>query len=324
MTKAIRFYEAGGPEVMKWEDVEVGEPGVGEVRVRHTAVGLNYIDVYFRTGLYPAPLPNGLGMEGAGVIEALGDGVTGLAVGDRVAYAGRPIGAYAQTRVMPAEGLIKIPAGIDDTTAAAMMLQGMTTEYLLQRTFPVKKGDTILFHAAAGGVGLMACQWARHIGATVIGTVGSDEKAALAKANGCTHTINYRTENFTDRVQEITEGKGVPVVYDAIGKDTFEGSLDCLSPRGLLVSFGNSSGPVENVNLGILGAKGSVYVTRPSLMDYNAKRADLEKSAGDLIKLVESGAVKVNIGQTYALSDVRQAHEDLEARKTTGSTVFTV
>jgi NADPH:quinone reductase len=324
MTKAIRFYEAGGPEVMKWEDVEVGEPGAGEVRVRHTAVGLNYIDVYFRTGLYPAPLPNGLGMEGAGVIEALGDGVIGLAVGDRVAYAGRPIGAYAQARVMPAEGLIKIPAGIDDTTAAAMMLQGMTTEYLLQRTFPVKKGDTILFHAAAGGVGLMACQWARHIGATVIGTVGSDEKAELAKANGCTHTINYRTENFTDRVMDITEGKGVPVVYDAIGKDTFEGSLDCLSSRGLLVSFGNSSGPVENVNLGILGAKGSVYVTRPSLMDYNAKRADLEKSAGDLIKLVESGAVKVNIGQTYALSDVRQAHEDLEARKTTGSTVFTV
>ncbi|MEH6527924.1 MAG: quinone oxidoreductase [Sneathiella sp.] len=324
MTKAVRFYEAGGPEVMKWEDVEVGAPGAGEVRIRHNAVGLNYIDVYFRTGLYPAPLPNGLGMEGAGVIEELGDGVVGLSVGDRVAYAGRPIGAYAEARVMPAEGLIKIPDGIDDATAAAMMLQGMTTEYLLQRTFPVKKGDTILFHAAAGGVGLMACQWARHIGATLIGTVGSDEKAALAKANGATHTINYRTENFADRVKEITDGKGVPVVYDAIGKDTFEGSLDCLSPRGLMVSFGNASGPVENINLAILGAKGSVYVTRPSLMDYNASRADLEKSAGDLINMVSSGALKVNIGQTYPLSEVRKAHEDLEGRKTTGSTVFTV
>lgn len=324
MTKAVRFYEAGGPEVMKWEDVEVGAPGAGEVRIRHNAVGLNYIDVYFRTGLYPAPLPNGLGMEGAGVIEELGDGVVGLSVGDRVAYAGRPIGAYAEARVMPAEGLIKIPDSIDDATAAAMMLQGMTTEYLLQRTFPVKKGDTILFHAAAGGVGLMACQWARHIGATLIGTVGSDEKAALAKANGAAHTINYRTENFADRVKEITDGKGVPVVYDAIGKDTFEGSLDCLSPRGLMVSFGNASGPVENINLAILGAKGSVYVTRPSLMDYNASRADLEKSAGNLINMISSGALKVNIGQTYPLSEVRKAHEDLEGRKTTGSTVFTV
>jgi NADPH:quinone reductase len=324
MTKAVRFYEAGGPEVMKWEDVEVGAPGAGEVRIRHNAIGLNYIDVYFRTGLYPAPLPNGLGMEGAGVIEELGVGVAGLEVGDRVAYAGRPIGAYAEARVMPADNLIRIPDNIDDRTAAAMMLQGMTTEYLLQRTFKVKKGDTILFHAAAGGVGLMACQWASHIGATVIGTVGSDEKAALAKAHGCTHTVNYRTENFTDRVMEITDGKGVPVVYDAIGKDTFEGSLDCLSKRGLMVSFGNSSGPVENVNLAILGAKGSVYVTRPSLMDYNAERADLEKSAGDLIRMVSSGALKVNIGQTYPMSEVRKAHEDLEGRKTTGSTVFTV
>lgn len=324
MTKAIRFYEAGGPDVMKWEDVEVGSPGAGEVRIKHNAVGLNFIDVYFRTGLYPAPLPNGLGMEGAGVIEELGEGVSGLAVGDRVAYAGRPIGAYAEARVMPADTLIKIPDSIDDMTAAAMMLQGMTTEYLLQRTFQVKKGDTILFHAAAGGVGLMACQWARHIGATLIGTVGSDEKAEMAKANGCAHTINYRTENFTERVMDITDGKGVPVVYDAIGKDTFEGSLDCLSKRGLMVSFGNSSGPVENVNLAILGAKGSVYVTRPSLMDYNASRADLEKSAGDLINMVSSGALKVNIGQSYPLSEVRKAHEDLEGRKTTGSTVFTV
>ncbi|MEX1036012.1 MAG: quinone oxidoreductase [Sneathiella sp.] len=324
MTKAMIQTEVGGPEVMKWQDIELGSPGKGEVRLRHTAVGLNFIDVYFRTGLYPAPLPLTTGMEAAGVIEELGEGVSGFKVGDRVAYAGRPIGAYAEARVMPADNLIKLPDSIDDKTGAAMMLQGMTTEYLLQRTFHVKQGDTILFHAAAGGVGLFACQWARHIGATVIGTVGSEEKAELAKAHGCAHTILYREEDFHKRVMEITDGKGVPVVYDAIGQQTFEKSLDCLAPRGLMVSFGNSSGPVKNFDLAVLGAKGSLYVTRPSLMTYNAKRADLEKSAGDLMDLVGSGAIKVNIGQTYPLSEARKAHEDLEGRKTTGSTVFTV
>ncbi|WP_339633072.1 quinone oxidoreductase [uncultured Sneathiella sp.] len=324
MTKAIVQTEVGGPETMKWQDVELGSPGRGEAKVRHTAVGLNFIDVYFRTGLYPAPLPLTTGMEAAGVIEELGEGVTDFKVGDRVAYAGRPVGAYSEARIMPVDNLIVLPDSIDDKTGAAMMLQGMTTEYLLQRTFHVKQGDTILFHAAAGGVGLFACQWARHIGATVIGTVGSEEKAELAKAHGCTHTILYREEDFQKRVMDITDGKGVPVVYDAIGKDTFEKSLDCLSPRGLMVSFGNSSGPVTGVDLAILGAKGSLYVTRPSLMVYNATRKELEKSAGDLMKLVGDGTIKVNIGQTYPLSEARKAHEDLEGRKTTGSTVFTV
>ncbi|GLQ04942.1 quinone oxidoreductase family protein [Sneathiella chinensis] len=324
MTKAIVLQEPGGPEVMKWQDVEVGKPGPGEVRVRHNAVGLNFIDVYFRTGLYPSTFPTSIGMEAAGVIEELGDGVSGLSVGDRVAYAGRPIGAYAEARVMPADILIKLPDSIDDETAAAMMLQGMTAEYLLQRTFKVKAGDTILFHAAAGGVGLLACQWAKHIGATIIGTVGSEEKAELARQNGCDHTINYRTENFVDRVREITNGKGVPVVYDSIGKETFEQSLDCLSPRGLMVSYGNSSGPVEGVNLGILAAKGSLYVTRPTLMEYNSKRADLEQSAQDLITLVEQGVLKINIQQRYHLSEAVKAHQDLEGRKTTGSSIFTL
>jgi NADPH2:quinone reductase len=324
MTKAIRFHETGGPEVMKWEDVEVGHPGDGEVRIKHGAVGLNYIDVYFRTGLYPAPLPNSPGMEAAGVITEIGSGVAGFSVGDRVAYAGRPIGAYSEERVMPADTLIKLPDSIDDETAAAMMLQGMTTEYLLQRTFHVKQGDTILFHAAAGGVGLMACQWANHIGVTVIGTVGTDEKAELAKAHGCHHTINYREEDFQKRVMEITDGKGVPVVYDSIGKDTFESSLDCLQPRGLMVTYGNATGPISGVDLGILAAKGSLYVTRPTLMTYNAKREDLEKSAADLFSMVEKGALKINIGQRYHLSEAVKAHEDLEGRKTTGSTVFTL
>lgn len=324
MTKAITFSEFGGPEVLKWEDVEVGKPGSGEVRIKHGAVGLNYIDVYFRTGLYPAPLPNIPGMEAVGVIEEIGPDVTGFNVGDRVAYAGRPIGAYSEERVMPADNLIVIPDGISDETAAAMMLQGMTVEYLLQRTFHVKPGDTILFHAAAGGVGLIACQWAKHIGATVIGTVGSEEKAELAKAHGCDHTINYRSEDFQARVMEITDGAGVPVVYDSIGKDTFEKSLDCLQPRGLLVSYGNATGPVNDVDLGILAAKGSLYVTRPTLMTYNEKREDLEQSAADLIKLVENGTIKINIGQKYHLSEAAKAHEDLESRKTTGSTVFTL
>jgi len=324
MTKAIVFREPGGPEVMKWQDVDVGKPGSGQVRIRHAAVGLNYIDVYFRTGLYPAPYPNTPGMEASGVIEELGPDVTGLAVGDRVAYAGAPIGAYSEARVMPASILIRIPDSINDQTAAAMMLQGMTTEYLLQRTYQVKPGDTILFHAAAGGVGLMACQWAKHLGATVIGTVGSDEKAALAKKYGCDHTINYQREDFVERVKEITDGKGVPVVYDGIGKDTFEKSLDCLQMRGLLVSYGNASGPVRDVDLSILTAKGSAYVTRPSLMAYTATRAELEQSSSDVIKLVEDGTLSINIGQTYALSEAVQAHRDLESRKTTGSTIFTL
>lgn len=324
MVKAIIQREHGGPEVMKWEEISLGKPGPGEARVRHTAVGLNFIDVYYRTGLYPAPLPLTTGMEAAGVIEELGEGVTGFKVGDRVAYAGQPIGAYAEARIMPVRNLVVLPDSIDDETAAAMMLQGMTTEYLVRRTYPVKKGETVLFHAAAGGVGLFACQWLRHIGATVIGTVGSEEKAELAKANGCTHVINYRTEDFHKRVMEITDGKGVPVVYDSIGKDTFEKSLDCLRPRGLLVSFGNASGPVRNVDLGILAAKGSLYVTRPTLMTYNATRPELEKSASDLFRMVESGAIKVQINQRYPLSEAAKAHADLEARKTTGSTIFTV
>ena len=324
MTKAITFSEFGGSEVLKWTDVEVGKPGSGEVRIKHKAVGLNFIDVYFRTGLYPAPLPNIPGMEAVGIIEEIGADVFDFSVGDRVAYACAPIGAYSEARVMPVTGLIKVPDSIDDKTAAAMMLQGMTTEYLLQRSFHVKQGDTILFHAAAGGVGLMACQWAKHIGATVIGTVGSEEKAKLAKAHGCDHTINYREEDFHEKLMEITDGKGVPVVYDSIGKDTFEKSLDCLQPRGLLVSYGNASGPVKDVDLGILAAKGSVYVTRPTLMTYNASREELEKSASDLMKMVENGTVKVNIGQTYHLSEAAKAHDDLENRKTTGSTVFTL
>lgn len=324
MTKAITFSEFGGPEVMKWSDVEVGKPGAGEVRIKHLAVGLNYIDVYFRTGLYPSPLPSSPGMEAVGIVQEVGEGVKYVKVGDRVAYAGRPIGAYSEERVMPEDNLIQIPDSISDETAAAMMLQGMTVEYLLQRTFHVKQGDTILFHAAAGGVGLIACQWAKHIGATVIGTVGSEEKAALAKAHGCDHTINYRTEDFQKRVMEITDGQGVPVVYDSIGKDTFESSLDCLQPRGLMVTYGNATGPINDVDLGILAAKGSLYVTRPTLMTYNASRPNLEKSAADLMALVADGTVKVNIGQRYHLSEAAKAHEDLESRKTTGSTVFTL
>jgi NADPH2:quinone reductase len=324
MTKAIIFREAGVPSVMRWEDITLGKPGPGEVRVKHNAIGLNYIDTYFRSGLYPSPLPASPGMEAAGIIEELGDDVTGFAVGDRVAYAGRPIGAYSEARNMPADILIKIPDSIDDQTAAAMMLQGMTVEYLLQRTFHVKPGDTILFHAAAGGVGLLACQWAKKVGATIIGTVGSEEKAKLAKEHGCDHVINYQTENFVEQVRDITNGKGVPVVYDGVGKDTFEGSLDCLQSRGLMVSYGNASGPVSGFDLGILAAKGSLYVTRPSLMDYTASRSELEQSAADVIKMVETGALKITVNQTYHMSEAVKAHEDLEGRKTTGSTIFTL
>ena len=323
MPKAIRIHQTGGPDAMQWEDVEVGTPGPGEIRIRHEAVGLNYIDVYFRTGLYPAPsLPFSPGMEGAGIVEALGEGVGSLAVGDRVAYAAPPVGAYAQERLMPAEKVVKVPAGIGACQAAAMMLQGMTVEYLLRRTCPVRSGDTILFHAAAGGVGLIACQWAKHLGATVIGTVGSDEKAELARAHGCDHTIVYTRQNFTERVRELTNGAGVPVVYDAVGRDTFEGSLDCLRPRGMLVSFGQSSGKIDPFDVGILSAKGSLYITRPTLMTYTASRADLEDSAQALFDVVGSGAVRITVNQTFPLAEAANAHRALESRRTTGSTVL--
>ncbi|MBC3863732.1 quinone oxidoreductase [Undibacterium jejuense] len=322
MVKAVRMLEVGGPDVMRYEDIELGTPGPGEALVRHKACGLNYIDVYFRTGLYPQTLPAGLGMEAAGIVEAIGAGVSYVAVGDRVAYAGRPIGAYAEARIMPVDNLVRLPDSISFDTAAAMMLQGLTVQYLFHRTFPLQGGETILFHAAAGGVGLIACQWARAIGVTMIGTVGSDEKAALAREHGCTHVINYNTENFVQRVKEITEGKGVPVVYDSIGKDTFTGSLDCLAPLGMMVSFGNASGPVPPFALNELASRGSLFITRPSLMNYTAKRADLEMMAAHLFAMVESGKIKIDIRQRYPLSEIAQAHRDLEARKTTGSTLL--
>lgn len=322
MVKTVRIQHTGGPEVMEYVDVPIGEPGPGEVRVRHHACGLNYIDVYFRTGLYAQPLPAGLGMEAAGVVEAVGSGVGHLRVGDRVAYAGRPVGAYAEARIMPADNIVRLPDSISFDTAAAMMLQGLTVQYLFHRTFPLRGGETILFHAAAGGVGLIACQWARAIGVTMIGTVGSDEKAELAKAHGCAHVINYNTENFVQRVREITGGKGVPVVYDSIGRDTFTGSLDCLSPMGMMVSFGSASGPVPAFSLNELASRGSLFITRPSLMNYTAKREDLEQMAAQLFAMVESGKVKIDIRQRYPLSEVQQAHRDLEARKTTGSTLL--
>jgi NADPH2:quinone reductase len=316
------MFKTGGPEVMEYVDVEVGQPGPGEARVRQAACGLNFIDVYFRTGLYPQPLPGGLGQEGAGIVEAVGEGVSHVKAGDRVAYAGGPSGAYAEVRNVPAARLVKLPEGISFDTAAAMMLQGLTVQYLLRRTFPLRGGETILFHAAAGGVGLIACQWAKALGVTMIGTVGSDEKAKLAKDHGCAHVINYNKENFVERVKEITGGKGVPVVYDSIGKDTFIGSLDCLSPMGTMVSFGNASGPVTPFGLNELQSRGSLYVTRPTLVTYSAKREDLDAMAADLFAMVGSGKVKIEINQRYALKDVGQAHRDLESRKTTGSTIL--
>jgi NADPH:quinone reductase len=322
MTHAIRIHAQGGPEVMKWEAVSVGEPGPSEVRIKHTAVGLNYIDTYHRSGMYPVALPTVLGREGAGVIEALGSAVTEFKVGDRVAYASSPIGSYSEARLMPAERLVKVPNNITDQQAACMMLKGMTAQYLLRRTFRVKAGDTILAHAAAGGVGLILCQWAKHLGATVIGTVGSAEKAVLAKAAGCDHVINYNTEDFVKRVAEITGGKKCPVVYDGVGKDTFAKSLDCISPLGLMVLYGAASGKVEPFNTGDLAAKGSLYLTRPTLDTYIAKREDLVATANDLFDVVGTGTVKIDINQTYALKDAAQAHRDLEARKTTGSTVL--
>ena len=322
MAKAIRMTRNGGPEVMEYVDVEVGEPGPGEARVRHAAIGVNFIDVYFRTGLYAQPLPAGMGMEGAGVVEAIGPGVTEVTVGDRVAYAGRPNGAYAEVRNMPASILLRLPDDIDFETGAAMMLQGLTVEYLFNRTYKVKAGDTILFHAAAGGVGLIACQWAKALGVNLIGTVGSAEKAELAKAAGAAHVINYNTENFVERVLEITKGEKLPVVYDSIGADTFIGSLDCLRPLGMMVSFGSASGPVPPFSLAELASRGSLFVTRPTLFSYAAKRADLESMAANLFHMVSSGKVKIDIRQRYKLADAAQAHIDLEARKTTGSSIL--
>jgi NADPH2:quinone reductase len=322
--KAIRFHKTGGPEVLAWEDVEVGDPGQGQVRIRHHAVGLNYLDTYHRSGLYPLPLPSGCGSEAAGVVEAVGAGVTDLKVGDRVAYAGGAPGAYAEARLYPADRLVKIPTAVSFETAAAMMLKGMTAQYLIKRTFKVQPGMTVLWHAAAGGVGLIACQWLKLLGVKVIGTVGSDEKAALAKVHGCEHTIVYTRENFVERVKEISGGKGVPVVYDSVGKLTFMGSLDCLQPLGMMVSFGNSSGPVDAISPAILAPKGSLFLTRPTLVHYTAKREDLVACASDLFDVVGSGKVKIEIAQRYALKDAAQAHRDLEARKTTGSTILTV
>ncbi len=319
---AIRMLETGGPDVMQYTPVEVDAPGPGEVQVKQYACGVNFIDVYFRTGAYPQPLPNGLGMEGAGEVVAVGPDVTNFKVGMRVAYAGRPNGAYASLRNVPASILIAIPDSISYETAAAMMLQGLTVQYLFHRTRPLQKGDTILFHAAAGGVGLIACQWARALGVTMIGTVSSEEKAKLALDNGCSHIINYKTENFVERVKEITIGAGVPVVYDSIGKDTFTGSLDCLSPMGMMVSFGSASGPVPAFDLGQLASRGSLFITRPTLFAYTAKRSDLEAMASDLLHMIASGAVKIDIHQRYALADAAQAHRDLEARKTTGSSIL--
>ena len=323
MTKAIRIYETGGPEVMRWEDVDPGKPEPGEALVRHEAVGLNFIDVYHRTGLYPLPaLPATPGMEGSGIVEAIGEGVTEVAVGDRVAYAGIPPGAYAEVRRIPAHRLVQLPEKISFQQGAAMMLQGMTARYLLRGCYDVKKGDTILIHAAAGGVGSIVCQWAKHLGATVIGTVGSPAKAELARAHGCDHTILYNDEDFTARTKEITGGNGVDVVYDSVGQATFMQSLDCLRPMGMMVSFGQASGSVPPLDLGELAARGSLFLTRPSLMAYTAARDDLLNHAGDLFEVVQSGAVKIEVNQTYPLAEAARAHRDLEARKTTGSTIL--
>lgn len=324
MPHAIRIHEPGGPEVLTWEAVDVPAPGPGEIAVTHKAVGLNYIDVYHRTGLYPAPLPFTPGLEAAGVVDAVGDGVTDLKPGDRIAYADVPLGAYAEARVMPAHRAVKLPDAIDFETGASMMLQGMTAEYLLRRTYQVKPGDTILVHAAAGGVGLILCQWAKALGATVIGTVGSEEKAALAKANGCDHPILYREVDFVAAVKEITGGKGLPVVYDSVGVDTYMGSMECLAPRGLLVLYGQASGPVPPLDLGLLAKMGSLYVTRPTLMVYNAPREELVTCAAGLFDVVTSGKVKITVNQRFPLREAAEAHRQLEARKTTGSTVFTL
>jgi NADPH2:quinone reductase len=327
MTKAIRIQRYGGPEVLELVDVEVGEPGPGEVRVRHKACGINFIDVYQRTGLYQNPLPLVPGGEAAGVVEAVGAGVTHLAVGDRVAYAAPRPGSYAEARLLAALHVVKLPDAIGFETAAAMMLKGLTVDYLLRRTLPVEglaPGDCIVFHAAAGGVGLIACQWARALGLNLIGTAGSDEKCELAKSNGATHCINYNREDFVARVRELTDGKGVKVVYDSVGKDTFERSLDCLRPFGLLASFGNSSGPVPPFSPGILAAKGSLYVTRPTLFTHTSSRERTQAMAEEVFEVVLKGDVKIRVDQRYPLADAAQAHRDLEARRTTGSSVLLV
>jgi len=325
LPKAIRIYEQGPPEVMKWEDVELPPPAAGEVRVRHEVVGLNYIDTYHRGGVYKLPLPSGIGSEAAGVVEAVGDGVTESKAGDRVCYASgtplQPVGSYSEARNVPAARLVKIPDGIKSDTVAAMMLKGMTVSYLVKRTYKVKSGDTVLWHAAAGGVGLIACQWLKALGVTTIGTAGSDEKCELAKAHGANYCINYNTEDFGARVKEITGGKGVPVVYDSVGKDTFDKSLECLSMYGMMVTFGNASGPVAPVNLAAQ-LKGHLFVTRPSLQPYSAARQDLVSLANDLFDVVKAGKVKIDINQRYPLKDAVQAHKALETRKTTGSTVM--
>ena len=327
MSRAVRIEQTGGPEQLKLVDVSVGEPGPGQVRIRHKAVGLNFIDVYHRTGLYTLPLPLQIGMEASGEIEAVGEGVTHLKPGDRAAYASQPPGSYCEVRVMPAMNVCKLPDAIDFETGAAMMLKGLTAQYLLKRTLPqggLKPGDHVLFHAAAGGVGLIACQWAKALGYQLIGTAGSDEKCALAKEHGAAHVINYAREDFKERVKEITGGKGVKVVYDSVGKDTWDKSLDCLQPFGLMASFGNASGPVPPFAPGILGAKGSLYVTRQTLFTHISSRETTQSMADELFEVVASGKVKIRIDQRYPLEQVQQAHRDLEARKTTGSTLLTL
>jgi len=321
-THAMRMHETGGPEVLRWQPIELAPPGPGEVRVRHHAIGLNFIDTYYRTGLYSTALPAVLGSEAAGVVEDVGQGVTAFAKGDRVAYATGPLGAYAEARNIPAANLVKVPPEIDDQTAAAAMLKGMTAQYLVRRTYAVREGDTILVHAAAGGVGLILCQWAKHLGATVIGTVGSDSKSKLAREHGCDHVVLYRTEDVPARVRAITNGAGVPVVYDSVGKDTFAASLDCLQPRGLMVTFGQSSGAVGPFDPRLLSQKGSLYLTRPTIGDYVRARADLEAAARELFEVIASGVVRIHVAQTYPLRDAERAHRDLEARNTTGSTVL--
>jgi NADPH2:quinone reductase len=322
MPKAIRISKTGSPDVMEYVEVDVGMPGPSEVRLRNVACGLNFSDVYFRSGLYPQPLPSGLGIEGAGVVEVVGAGVVHVKPGDRVVYALRPTGAYAQKRIVPASILVKLPDSVDFETAAAGMLKGLTVQYLFNRTFPLRGGETILFHAAAGGVGLIACQWARALGVTMIGTVGSDAKAAVAKAHGCAYTINYKTENIVERVKEITGGKGVPVVYDSVGKDTFTASLDCLAPLGFMVAFGATSGPVPPFGLSELANRGSLAVIRPMLTTYATQREDLDRMAMDFFRKLETNKVRIDINQRYALEDAAQAHRDLESGKTTGSSIL--
>ena len=320
--KAIRFAKTGGPEVLSLQDIALPPPAQGQVRIRHTAIGVNFIDTYHRSGLYPLPLPSGLGLEAAGTVESLGAGVTSLKIGDRVGYCTGPVGAYAEANNVPADRVVKLPASVSDDVAAAAMLKGMTVQYLLKRTFAVQRGQAILFHSAAGGVGLIAVQWAKHMGAQVIGTVGSDSKIELAKAHGCDQVFNIEKDDWVAGVRELTNGAGVPVVYDSIGKDTFMGSLDCLSPRGMMVSFGNSSGAVPPFEPALLSAKGSLYLTRPTLMHYTRTARELQETADDLFAVIGSGAVKIAVNQRFALADARAAHEALHSRKTTGATIL--